>query len=43
MKKDKKTKKIRDLEEQLLYATPEQTAKITKKLVLLKTAFFSKA
>ena len=42
MKKDKKTKKIRQLEEKLLYADPEQTARITKRLVLLKTAFFDK-
>lgn len=32
-------KKIRELEEKLLYADPVQTAKITRKLVLIKTAF----
>jgi hypothetical protein len=37
----RKLKKLRALEEKLSYSNPKQTAKLTAKIVKIKTDFFS--
>ena len=37
----RKLKKLRSLEEKLSYSNPKQTAKLTAKIVKIKTDFFS--